>query len=427
MLKEMKLRKNILTAVAFSVLAIAAASCVKTQEEIFDAPSSERLDDYINSARELLKSPADGWVLEYYAGTGQSNGGYTYIVKFSDTEVTASWEREPGKTVTSFYKMTNDNGPVLSFDTHNEILHYFATPSAGKYEALGGDFEFTIMKQTKEEVILLGKRSGNYCYLTPYDKNESSEKYLSDIAKMSTSIKAATFAGKIGDVNVTGKVDLNHRALTFFQNEGKDDEVKWFFPFRFTESGISGYQEMEIGGVKFRDFYYNEISNMFTNGVIFIVCKVPEDYTEYSDFIGEFTLKYSGGSANVTLAPNAAGDGIIMSGLNKNFDVELSYDKAAGCLNWCTQTVGANGGNSIVLCALDNSQGYLTWAEGAGVYIKRNVNVEGEYKFVNNGGWEGYNVDSFILWELDGSGNSVGEFTSWGSGRYFQLKSLTRK
>ena len=66
---------------------------------------------------------------------------------------------------TSLYKMTTDNGPVLSFDTNNYAFHYFATPSgssrnlygeSGLYQAYKGDFEFMILSATADEVVLKG-------------------------------------------------------------------------------------------------------------------------------------------------------------------------------------------------------------------------------------------------------------------------------
>ena len=85
----------------------------------------------------------------------------------------------------SLYKMSYDDGPVLSFDTGNEVLHYFATPSgssknlygeSGLYQAHKGDFEFIVMSAKPEEVVLKGKRSGNKILMYPLD--ESPETFI---------------------------------------------------------------------------------------------------------------------------------------------------------------------------------------------------------------------------------------------------------
>ena len=169
----MKFNK-ILTVVLAGVSVLSAQSCLKDQADVFDSSSSERLQAYIEQTREILTSNEKGWIMEYYPGSGQSKGGYAYYLAFTDAEVTASYELDPENSYKSVYKLTTATGAVLSFDSYNQALHHFATPSSTEYQAKGGDFEFTIVSVSPEKIGLRGKRSGNHYDLYPYDSDRKS-------------------------------------------------------------------------------------------------------------------------------------------------------------------------------------------------------------------------------------------------------------
>lgn len=115
-------------------------SCLKDQEEIFDKDAALRVQDAMDNADKAFTSAENGWLLEYYPEEAQSYGGCVFTIKFADGKATVSSDLNPGNSCESLYKMTNDQGPVLTFDTYNDLMHLFATPSAGNYEAYHGDF-----------------------------------------------------------------------------------------------------------------------------------------------------------------------------------------------------------------------------------------------------------------------------------------------
>ena len=94
-------------------------SCLFEQKDIFDKTPAERMEAYLNEYQELLESSVDGWILEYYPDNFQSYGGYVYFLTFNEGEVSAQFQMaaDVSKPITSLYKMTPDDGPVLSFDT----------------------------------------------------------------------------------------------------------------------------------------------------------------------------------------------------------------------------------------------------------------------------------------------------------------------
>ena len=111
-------------------LPLLMTSCLKDDDEVFSESASQRLQKALDEARTVLRSSEKGWVMDYYVGDDSSYGGYAFTVKFDSLTVTASSELTKG-AATSYYKLTTDNGPVLTFDTYNDVLHALATPRAG--------------------------------------------------------------------------------------------------------------------------------------------------------------------------------------------------------------------------------------------------------------------------------------------------------
>lgn len=153
----------IATLLAFSTLAF--QSCLKDQEDFFDESSSERMQAVLENTKAVLTSSDNGWIFDYYPDRNLSYGGIIYALKFDDKKVSVRCELSPDMEETSFYKLNTNNGPVLSFDSYNTLMHFFATPSSGEYEAKDGDFEFMIMDVTEDRITLRGNRTGNTMYL----------------------------------------------------------------------------------------------------------------------------------------------------------------------------------------------------------------------------------------------------------------------
>ena len=117
-------------------------ACLKDQADIFDESPAVRMEKVLTAYKELLASSNNGWLLEAYPERNQSYGGYSFILKFTSSSVDAFSElsddiaESSGETL---YVLNSDDGPVLSFDTYNSFLHFFATPSASLTDGYQGD------------------------------------------------------------------------------------------------------------------------------------------------------------------------------------------------------------------------------------------------------------------------------------------------
>lgn len=433
----MKKRFILIFAVACIVAAV-LPSCMKEENEVFDKSATERLEDMLEEVRDVLTGSENGWVMKYYIGDAQSGGGYVYTVRFTDNDAEIGFEfakaafgYELDKTITSLYKIGDDNGPVLSFDTYNDYIHYFSTPSTTHYQALGGDFEFEIRSVSPERIEMIGRRSRNVITLEPLDRDGS--EYIAGVAEMANNFVPYYLSGTIGSAAVEGTVDYSSRQLNLTA-----DGVNVKRAFCFTDEGISLYHPLEIGGAVVRDVAYDMEKMTLSASSVNIQGSVPADWIPYTDYEGKYELYYAGGfTANVNLVPDVYNSTYRMTGLNSNFDLVLQYNMQTGKLVLNSQMIGTAEGYPIYFCAWSLAGGgSVTWATAAGMHTVWNGDKENPvYTFESNGyTWRTASgakcfTDSFILFAI---GDDIFYFdrASWGTNGYAQwpyIETLTKK
>ena len=244
-------------------------SCVQDEEDIFNKPAAERLSEALQAYQKILTAPENGWVMEYYPKGDCSYGGYTVLLSFTEEDVTVASEIS-SRSAKSLYSLKEDMGPVLSFDTYNEIFHFFSDPAIPGLPGLGyeGDYEFIFMGQENNELILKGKKTGNTFRMHPLSKNQSWEQTLNDLKSIIRTITPPDYYGYGLTVENT-EIFLTQtgRALTTEPN-GRNFEIDYIegkdtltinAPFIYTTSGIKLYQPIQIGGKTLQYFDWSEI------------------------------------------------------------------------------------------------------------------------------------------------------------------------
>lgn len=228
-------------------------SCLKDDKDVFDESSATRLQNYLTNTQNTLTGSEYGWAFDYYPDRDQQYGGFSYAVKFNPDSAIVSCElANPTRTATSLYTMTTDNGPVLSFDTYNTFLHFFATPSSDRYEAYDGDFEFTVQEVTADRIKLKGVRSGNTMYM--YRLTKPADQYLIDVENMENEFILSTAQGTLGvsgqQVNVS--FDLDNRQAEVIVGTDTTETA-----FNYSDKGIRFYHPIEAGGQSEYDFTFD--------------------------------------------------------------------------------------------------------------------------------------------------------------------------
>lgn len=399
-------------------------SCLKDQEEIFDDDASIRLQEAMEEAAEALVAAEYGWYLEMYPESSQSYGGWVHTFVFDGELVKARSELYGSDyEVESYYKMTNDDGPVLSFDTYNEVIHYLSTPTSSLYQAYGGEFEFIVLDVTTDIITLKGKKTGNIMYLRQLEMD--AEAYLEALTEIDDNIYFSTLEGTLAGYDVEITLDLDYRQFSFedptlvsdSDDEDEDDDSTVSVAYALTDWGIRFYEPVEIAG--------NEISGMYltttSSGAVTMYSEevssdlepvLPELWRAYSSFEGEYTFIYESGSSSmdVTLTPAGDKSTYLMQGVNDYYDITLSYSKADGDLSMLGQMLydaTDDVGYYIGMVPYARAEGYIQYSTSSGMVAVWNGDEDNPvYTFEDNGVWGSYVCTSFYLYYW--SANSIG-------------------
>ena len=179
--------------VMIGLLAATFAACSRDEESLFDKPAAIRAQEAVENAFDVLTSNESGWEMAYFPNLETSAKGYNMVLKFNkngNVSVTAKNSATTmNKIVTdtaSTWAVKSDYGPILTFDTYNDVFHAFSDPQENGAGLLG-DYEFLILKATPELVLLKGKKHSAYSVMRPM-KNTDLTAYFATCEKMQSKL-----------------------------------------------------------------------------------------------------------------------------------------------------------------------------------------------------------------------------------------------
>lgn len=419
---------------AGTVLLLASCS-LHDDTEVFGEPAAQRLEESVTADKALLESASNGWELHLWTGQDYSYGGFTYFLKFSNDKVTVQGDvsskirlddgtyATPDYSTSSSYDIISDEGPVLTINTFNEILHFLATPSMANDEGWQQDYEFAITRVTNDSIYLRGKKWGNHMVMTRVadDVNWTSE--VSQMVDMDHHMywtyDVRQGADSIGNVVLNG-----NRVLTLTTADSTQTR-----PFYYSTDGIVLQRPVIIGGVQMQHFVYNTTDSVLTcsdagaTGYT-MPLHLVDGFMEYDDYAGnwQFDFYYSGyGFGNVTITPDGNYTSLTMSGLGDGINVQLIYDKTDGSIQIPAQSVETlSDGTYIYLASWNlNGSGSLTWSSSTGMKFLHDPSLSGTYLVASSIDPLAFSTDSFILWGYNGGslgrGSNLGVTFAWGN------------
>mgnify|MGYP002623633041 CR=1 FL=1 len=212
----MKNMKNIFSMTLLLAAAISFTACQGEEADLFDKSAAERLNAVADAYTAVLAEPASGWIMEYYPTNSNSNPtglGYLMAVDFQEdgfvkVGMLNSLTGGAYEENLSVWEVITDNGPVLSFSTYNDILHYFSDPAIyDQGNGLSGDYEFVMVDvpEDHQTIMLKGKKRGTYVRLTRLPDGTDFETYLKDVYDFQNRIFSAS-APNYDYVTLDGKV-----------------------------------------------------------------------------------------------------------------------------------------------------------------------------------------------------------------------------
>lgn len=399
--------KNIINSILIGTAVLGLSACsLHDDTELFGEPAAERLEKNVAADKTLLESAANGWELHLWTGKDYSGGGYTYFMKFANDKVTVSSDIAPANMkTTSSYDVISDQGPVLTVNTYNEVFHYLAEPSMDDDDGEQQDYEFVIMRTTNDSIYLRGKKWGNHMVMTRVAESTSWEDEINKIQQMDEGLMR-TFSLVEGNDTLGGVSLGDDRILTYTDKSGYKK-----IPYYVSTKGITLAKPLEVNGKALQELNY-DADDMSLNpdgataqGVKLSV-KLPKNYMKYSEFAGDYNMTTYWGASKLTLHLVPAGDGktYLLKGMNANFDLTLTYDKASGTLSLNTQHLIDMGDKQVWLCGWNAfGEGYLTWSTDAGMIVSRDTNEAGTVLKFEPNDYVGLTTDSFILVLFSGS------------------------
>lgn len=246
----------------FIGIALASVMCACNRDEasLFEQSAAERAQTALNTAMDVLTAPENGWEMLYFANP--DSRGYNIIVTFDKNgKVTATTKNvmieyadgngtkkellvrnAPANAIvtdSSTWEVINDYGPIMTFNTYNNVLHAWADPRDNG-DALLGDYEFLILKAEQNYVKLKSKKHSAYCYLYPLKAGVTDAQYFQEVEDMQSNVFANS---NVLRLHFGGKEHMLHKGSTgifSLTDAGKmpDTEEEDIYPFATRQNGI---------------------------------------------------------------------------------------------------------------------------------------------------------------------------------------------
>ena len=312
------------------VLTLLMQACLHDNKTAFDLPAAQRIDQSVAEYTALLESSEGGWMLQYYAGKNYSYGGYTLLLEFKDGHVTAMGDvLDPEAVATSDYEVVKDQGPMLSFNVYNKVIHPLAEAWLGNPDGIQGDYEFSILRATTDSIVLRGRKWKNEMVLTRLPKDANWEEIMLGIITVKDGMSVSTYNFIQGnDTLAQGTIDPTTRRLSV--TLGK---TTWDMPYCTHATGIVLRQPIVIGNKQYQNFTWNETDKVLTDNDLKLAQFVPKNHKTLDFWVGEWQLKTSlrkritltlelGTAAN-TLKGHLLYDKV-------SYELQLTYDPATG-------------------------------------------------------------------------------------------------
>ena len=270
-MNKIQIKGLVLTTFMGCLATTLTTSCQFEDDDFFDQSASLRVEDTNVKVKEMLPKPANGWVMQYFTGTGVAHfEGFNLFAKFeSDTKVTLAGNHRllrngnAGKYTEhkSLYSLLLEDSPVLAFNTWNDILTPLVDP-VDPYKApntlmkdgagMQGDNNFVIVRYNDQEIIMRGERYGAEVRLVVCDRDW--KQYIADCEAMKK-----TICGTITSYYITN--DSESLYLTGIaggrvrKSERLEDPIRRdYLASVFTPNGIRFEKKDSLGKYAFQEF-----------------------------------------------------------------------------------------------------------------------------------------------------------------------------
>lgn len=307
--------KNIKIAVAALATSLAFSSCLFEEDEIFDESAALRGQHFTESIDKVLYTPENGWVMQYFpnsspiletqevhnesAFTTLYQKGYNIFIRFYEDQscvMTSNHEyirenilmKTPGamRSDTSLFCINEQDGPLLSFNTWNDILSVFSDPvnpvsvQKGIFDnkdgqGLQGDNEFVVLSVSEDMILMRGERHDARVRLIKADRPQ--DEYIAAVQQVEKDFKDGPITEYLvvssyeNYVDTLYAYDMSTGLVTFAPRQGEEwisteglafvcgtSGIHFQFPEEFSFNHINGPGDTIKWTSKTQDFVFDE-------------------------------------------------------------------------------------------------------------------------------------------------------------------------
>jgi hypothetical protein len=237
------------------------SNCTNEEADIFAESAADRVTNAMKNSNDTLQSASNGWVMQYFP-TPQS-AGYNLFVKFNKSgQAIISGKNYLTNnlllTDSCLYEIIGDNGPVLTFNTFNKVLHAFSNPVNPDGYGLEGDYEFVLIKCTKDKISLKGKKRGTDIILNKIPSTLDWQQYITNLEVMDSVLFGRNTAKQ--SLIIEGQKYWFSNGNSHIYNilkDGDDANTSIEAPFIITQTGIRFYSIQTIENKSFQTLQLN--------------------------------------------------------------------------------------------------------------------------------------------------------------------------
>jgi hypothetical protein len=351
-MKKIHLNKFLLAGMVCCGIASLFTSCRFEEDDFFNESASLRVEHAIDQIQNNLSSAENGWVMQYFCGTGVAHfEGFNLFAKFDKNgKVTIAgnhrYLRDGNANkyteATSLYSLLLEDGPVLAFNTWNDVLTPFVDPVAyyaapmslvKDGEGMQGDHNFVVMSNSENEIILRGERHSAEVRLVKCDRPWAD--YIADTETMKKSFTNSS-------INEYYVINNDNDTLYFSGlRNGRfrytEDLVKGVkldsLSCVFTPNGFRTEHTDSIGSCKFHEFKMAEDKTCLKNedGTVKVIAR-------WDSYIVNHTAIWKMDASKFTAE---------QTNLFNQIDAELKKNNA----NWSLESIGigkSSGSNATI-------------------------------------------------------------------------------
>lgn len=245
-----------------AVALILCSSCNDDFENVFDESASQRFNNLFDSCNAILLAAPNGWDMQYYINS--ESKGYNLLMNFANG-YTVNMAGNNAITDNAYledistYELNRSMGPILAFNTYNDILTPFADPDI---QDVIGDFEFVIVSITNDTIFVKGKKNQNPIILSKLPDDIEWKNYLSNVAAMKNTMFITDAPNLTLEVDgvVTNYV-FSGGENSIFTVENENIDSTWTLPFIFNQTGFRLAQPESFSGYQTQTYQYNSDSS----------------------------------------------------------------------------------------------------------------------------------------------------------------------